>query len=112
MKIEILGPGCSRCRAAEAVVRKALAELKREAEIVHITDPVQFARRQVLLTPGVVVDGEVKSSGRVPELRLCRRRFIVASWRWVRPSWRTYRSGTTSTSGRRCGVSILVDTSA
>ncbi|MGH9778645.1 MAG: thioredoxin family protein [Candidatus Acidiferrales bacterium] len=68
MKIEILGPGCSRCRATEEIVRRALAELKQEAEIIHVTDPVQFARRQVLLTPGVVIDGQVKSSGRVPSL--------------------------------------------
>ncbi|MBI2956989.1 MAG: thioredoxin family protein [Acidobacteria bacterium] len=68
MKIEILGPGCSRCRATEQVVRQALAELQQKAEIEHITDPVQFARRQVLLTPGVLVDGQVKSSGRVPSL--------------------------------------------
>ena len=68
MKIEILGPGCTRCRATEDTVRKALAELKLEAEIAHITDPVQFARRRVLLTPGVVIDGQVKSSGRVPSL--------------------------------------------
>ena len=45
MKIEILGPGCSRCRATEELVRKALAELKLEAEIAHVSDPVQFARR-------------------------------------------------------------------
>ena len=68
MRIEILGPGCSRCRATEEIVRQALAELGQQAEIVHITDPIQFARRQVLLTPGVVVDGRVKSSGRVPSL--------------------------------------------
>jgi small redox-active disulfide protein 2 len=68
MKIEILGPGCSRCRATEEIVRQALAELKAQAEIAHVTDPIQFARRQVLLTPGVVIDGQVKSSGRVPSL--------------------------------------------
>jgi len=68
MKIEILGPGCSRCRATEDTVRRALSELKLEAEVTHITDPVQFARRQVLLTPGVVIDGQTKSSGRVPSL--------------------------------------------
>jgi len=68
MKIEILGPGCSRCRATEDMVRRALAELNLTAEVEHITDPVEFARRQVLLTPGLVVDAKVKSSGRVPNL--------------------------------------------
>jgi len=68
MKIEILGPGCARCRATEENVRKALAELKLEAEVEHITDPAQFVRRGVMLTPGVVVDGKVASSGRVPSV--------------------------------------------
>jgi small redox-active disulfide protein 2 len=68
MKIEILGPGCARCRATEEVVRKAVAELKLDARVEHITDPVEFARRGVMLTPGVVIDGQVKSSGRVPAL--------------------------------------------
>ncbi len=68
MKVEILGPGCARCRATEEVVRRALAELNLVADIEHVTDPLQFARRQVLLTPGVVIDGQVKSSGRVPSL--------------------------------------------
>ena len=68
MRIEILGPGCARCRATEEVVRKALAEVGVEAQIEHITDPVEFARRGVMLTPGVVIDGQVKSSGRVPRL--------------------------------------------
>lgn len=68
MKIEILGPGCARCRATEENVRKALVELKLEAEVEHITDPAQFARRGVMLTPGVIVDGQVVSSGRVPSL--------------------------------------------
>ena len=68
MRIEILGPGCARCRATEEVVRKALAELGVEAQIEHLTNPVEFARRGVMLTPGVVIDGQVKSSGRVPRL--------------------------------------------
>ncbi len=68
MKIEILGPGCARCRATEETVRKALAELKLEAEVSHVTDPVEIGRRGVMLTPGVVLDGQVRSSGRVPSL--------------------------------------------
>jgi small redox-active disulfide protein 2 len=66
MKIEILGPGCARCRATEEVVRKAVAELKLDAQVEHVTNPVEFARHGVMLTPGVVIDGQVKSGGRVP----------------------------------------------
>jgi small redox-active disulfide protein 2 len=66
MKIEILGPGCARCRVTEENVRKALTELHLEAEIVHITDPAQIARKGVMLTPALVVDDSLKSSGRVP----------------------------------------------
>ena len=69
MKIEILGPGCPRCRATEENVRQALAELNHEAEVVHITDAREFAARGVFLTPGLIIDGELKSSGRVPETR-------------------------------------------
>lgn len=68
VKIEILGPGCTRCRATEENVRKALAELKQEGEVEHITDPREFARRGVLLTPGVIIEGKVMCSGRVPEV--------------------------------------------
>jgi small redox-active disulfide protein 2 len=66
MKIEILGPGCARCRATEENVRKALAETHTAAEVVHVTDVLQFAKRGVMLTPGVLIDGAVRSSGRVP----------------------------------------------
>ena len=68
MKIEILGPGCARCRATEDNVRQALAELKAEAEVVHITDMLEIGRRRVMLTPGVVIDGQLRCSGRVPEV--------------------------------------------
>jgi small redox-active disulfide protein 2 len=68
VKIEILGPGCARCRATGENVRKALAELQREAEVEHITDPREIGRRGVLLTPGVIMEGKVMCSGRVPEV--------------------------------------------
>ena len=69
MKIEIIGPGCGRCRATESNVKKALTELNLEAQVDHITDPLQFLGKGVTLTPGVIVDGKVVSSGRVPEIR-------------------------------------------
>jgi len=68
MKIEILGPGCARCRATEENVRQALAELKLDAEVLHVADVLEISRRRVLLTPGVIVDGEIKSTGRIPSV--------------------------------------------
>lgn len=68
MRIEILGPGCSRCRATEENVHRALAELDLHAEVEHITDAFEIAKRRVMLTPGVVIDGKVCSSGRIPEV--------------------------------------------
>jgi small redox-active disulfide protein 2 len=68
MKIEILGPGCTRCRATEENVRKALAELGLDAEVEHVTDIVEISKRRVMMTPGVAIDGEVRSTGRIPEV--------------------------------------------
>jgi small redox-active disulfide protein 2 len=79
MKIEILGPGCAKCRATEANVRQALAELNLEAELVHITDLLEIGRRRVMLTPGVIVDGQLRSSGKVPDVSEIRAWFAPAA---------------------------------
>jgi small redox-active disulfide protein 2 len=68
MEIEILGPGCQRCRTTEEKVRQALQELGVEAKITHISDPTAFAQRGVMFTPAVIIDGEVKASGRIPQV--------------------------------------------
>jgi len=66
MKIEILGPGCPRCKETERRVRNVLAKHGIDAEVVHITDLKEIAKRKVMFTPAVVIDGEVKISGKVP----------------------------------------------
>jgi small redox-active disulfide protein 2 len=68
MKIEVMGPGCPRCRTTEENVREAVAQLGTEAEVEHIYDMNEYSKRGVMLTPAVVVDGEVKVSGRVPSV--------------------------------------------
>ncbi|MBC7221944.1 TM0996/MTH895 family glutaredoxin-like protein [Candidatus Bipolaricaulota bacterium] len=68
MRIEILGTGCPKCQATEQNVRKALEELGIGAEVVHVYDPKEFAKRGVLFTPAVSIDGEVKISGHVPSV--------------------------------------------
>jgi small redox-active disulfide protein 2 len=66
MTIDILGAGCARCHELEERARKAVAELGIEVEIRKVTDYRAIAAAGVLSTPGLAIDGRVKSSGRIP----------------------------------------------
>lgn len=68
MKIQVVGPGCSRCNQTEQNVINACAELELNADFEHVRDVTQFARLGVIFTPGVVIDGEVVFSGRIPSV--------------------------------------------
>jgi len=66
MKIEVLGTGCAKCRATEKVVKKAVEELGIQAEIVKVEDLQEIIDRGVMMTPAVIIDGEVKIVGHTP----------------------------------------------
>ncbi len=68
MKIEVLGMGCSRCEKLEQDVSGALAELGIEAEVVKVTDLDTISSYGVLMTPGLVINGKVYSSGKLPAM--------------------------------------------
>ena len=65
MKIEILGAGCANCKKLEANVRSAVAQAEISAEIVKVQDSEQILAYGVIGTPAIVVDGAVKSAGRL-----------------------------------------------
>ena len=67
MKVEILGAGCKRCDQLYENTKNAVAELGSSVkiEIVKIGDIEYFTRMGVFMTPGLVIDGEVISSGKV-----------------------------------------------
>ncbi len=65
MKIEILGPGCARCKALEANTKQAAEELGLDAEVIKVTEMGKIAAYGVMSTPGVVVDGKVRGSGKL-----------------------------------------------
>jgi small redox-active disulfide protein 2 len=67
MEIKILGPGCANCQKVEALVRETVAEAGVTAEIGKVSDVMQIAKYGVFGTPAVVVDGEVKSVGKIPK---------------------------------------------
>ncbi len=66
MKIEILGTGCPKCKATEKVVKKVVEELGKDVEVVKVEDLQEIVNRGVMMTPAVVIDGEVKIVGHVP----------------------------------------------
>ena len=66
MKIEVLGSGCAKCNALEAAAKAAADKLGLDYELVHVREIVKFASYGVMITPALVVDGEVKVSGKVP----------------------------------------------
>jgi small redox-active disulfide protein 2 len=67
MEIKILGPGCPKCNQTADLVTEALAETGVSASVEKVTDILKIAQHGVLGTPAVVIDGEVKSFGKVPK---------------------------------------------
>jgi len=65
MKIEIFGTGCAKCKKLEENVRKALEELGIDAEIAKVTKIEDIIERGLMMTPGLAIDGEIRSAGRV-----------------------------------------------
>ena len=66
MEIKILGPGCPKCHKTEEIVREAVSESGLMADVEKVTDLMKIAGYGVFGTPAVVVDGKVKSVGKIP----------------------------------------------
>ncbi len=65
MKIQVLGSGCAKCKQLTANAAKAVAELGVDATVEKVEDVREIAKYRVLSTPALVVDGTVRSLGRV-----------------------------------------------
>ena len=65
MKIEILGTGCSKCKALEEAVKKAVAQVGGFHEVKKVEDIVEIMNYGVMSTPALVIDGVVKSTGKL-----------------------------------------------
>lgn len=85
MKIEVIGPGCPRCKKTEKRVKSALDELDDgldaegpdadgldadglDADVTKVEDQMEIIERGVMHTPAVAVDGEVKTEGEIPDV--------------------------------------------
>ena len=68
MKIEILGTGCPKCKMLEENAKKAVAEAGVKAEIIKVTEIEKIIDYGVMSTPAIVIDGKMKSSGKIPDV--------------------------------------------
>ena len=76
MEIKILGTGCPKCKRLEQIAREAVEEVGIEATFTKVTDMPGIMAYPILSTPGLVINEELKSSGRLP-----RKEEVVA---WIR----------------------------
>lgn len=66
VEIKVLGPGCANCKRLEQIARKVVNTLAVEANIEKVTDYKEIVELGVMTTPGLIVNSEVVSSGRIP----------------------------------------------
>jgi len=62
----VYGPGCAKCKQAEELVKRVVAETGINAEVVKVSDIREIIAAGIMSTPAVAVDGTMKVKGRVP----------------------------------------------
>ncbi len=67
MEIKVLGPGCAKCSKTEKLVQEVIKETGVDATVEKVTDMMQIASYGVFGTPSVIIDNEVKCTGKVPK---------------------------------------------
>ena len=68
MNIQVLGTGCSRCKTLFEMVKKAVLETGVQAVVEKVEDIEKIMAYELLMTPGLVINGQVKAAGRIPKL--------------------------------------------
>ena len=64
--IKVVGPGCANCQKLESLCKEVVAENGIDAKIEKVTDVKQFADLGIMLTPGLIINGKVVASGKIP----------------------------------------------
>ncbi len=68
MTIQILGTGCSKCKTLFDLANRALQETGVKAAVEKVEDIARILEFDILMTPGLAIDGQVKAAGRIPQL--------------------------------------------
>jgi small redox-active disulfide protein 2 len=67
MKVLVLGTGCTKCKTLEERVRQLIAKHQLHVEVEKVTDLQEIMKYGIMMTPGLVIDGVVKSAGSIPK---------------------------------------------
>ena len=67
MKIQVLGSGCTKCKMLEDRIRRIVAKHQLDVEIEKVSDLKEIMKYGIMVTPGLVIDDVVKSTGFIPE---------------------------------------------
>lgn len=66
MEVKVLGPGCAKCKTTFQVIEKVIKENNLDVKLTKVDDIMEMMSYNIMSTPAVVVDGEVKMKGQVP----------------------------------------------
>lgn len=66
MEVKVLGPGCAKCKTTFQVIEKVIKENNLDVKLTKVDDLMEMMSYNIMTTPAVVVDGEVKMKGQVP----------------------------------------------
>lgn len=78
MFIQVLGTGCARCKTLHETVKRAVQETGVDAEIEKVEDIQKIMAFEILMTPGLVIDGQVKTAGRLPNVEEVKKLILAA----------------------------------
>lgn len=78
MLIQVLGTGCKRCKALHEIVTKAVEETRVDAQVEKVEDIQKIMAFEIVMTPALAINGEVKAAGRVPNVEEIKRMISTA----------------------------------
>jgi small redox-active disulfide protein 2 len=78
MLIQVLGTGCTKCKTLYEMVKKTVQETGVDAEVEKVEDIQQILAYELIMTPGLVINGEVKVAGRLPSVEEIKKLILVS----------------------------------
>lgn len=66
MEVKVLGPGCAKCKTTFQVIEKVIKENNLDVKLTKVDDIMEMMSYNIMTTPAVVIDGEVRMKGQVP----------------------------------------------